>query len=681
MALGLPKDFRFDIFARDRTQAAWRGITNSIRGGQQAVTGFVRAWGPLLGITGVAGLGIIVRQSLEAADSLQTAADRVGVNVERLQELRYAAQTYANVEGNALDMALQRFSRRVGEAANGSGELYNDLVRLGIPLRDNEGLVRDSYEILLDYADAIARAEGPQEQLRLAFKAFDSEGAALVNIMREGRDGVAAYAEEARNLNLVLGEQSVAAAQRANQRLQQLGRSIQTQVTGAVIELAPEIEDLTQSIIDMLPTLIEWATAAANAIGGVLDAISRTRAEQAEALQTFANDVELLNRDVSVREVHTLFRQNFDGAEAQRLMQQANELFFDNRLYNDPDRLDQRGIQLLTEWLLRLADARREAADALTGETPPGRTPPLVPPGSGGGSRGGGGADTPAPVFNDEAFRNARVFVRELEIIRRELGNGAEGLASYTEAVNDAVARVTELEDQRALMDARREAGATTEAEHTRQVEANNEALEEARSRIAALAALTPEVEALKAELEQLDPSADKAAQGFDQLQNAADKAGETIANVLGRSLEDLLLDAERAPDILRALVRELLRVLVVQRLVGGLLGGLGIKGYGNDVTGGFIADAAGIAGPAGSAIEGIVKAGTAASPMTAGAGMAQVVIQQSVTVDARGAVNADEVQRRVDIGMNEATARAVATAEKRLPGQIRMLKRDLRMP
>ncbi|MFW6299495.1 MAG: hypothetical protein ACOC20_01070, partial [Oceanicaulis sp.] len=195
MALGLGTDFRFDIFARDRSQPAWRGVESSIQRAQRGVEGFLRAAGPLLGLGGAVSAGALAfatREALEYADALVQAADRTSFAVEELEALRYSGRLN-RVEFAQVDMAMQRFSRRLAEAANGSGELFRDLEALGIRLRDSEGRMRSSYEILLDYADAVKGAESEQEQLRLAFKAFDSEGAALVNVMREGRDGLSAY--------------------------------------------------------------------------------------------------------------------------------------------------------------------------------------------------------------------------------------------------------------------------------------------------------------------------------------------------------------------------------------------------------------------------------------------------------------------------------------------------------
>jgi hypothetical protein len=69
----------------------------------------------------VCGLGALVDRSISAADAIGKTADKIGVGVEALQELRFAAKA-SGVEQQTLDMPLQRFTRRAAEAAQGTGE-------------------------------------------------------------------------------------------------------------------------------------------------------------------------------------------------------------------------------------------------------------------------------------------------------------------------------------------------------------------------------------------------------------------------------------------------------------------------------------------------------------------------------------------------------------------------------
>ena len=96
------------------------------------------------------------------ADAIGKTADKIGVGVEALQELRFAAKA-SGVEQQTLDMALQRFTRRAAEAAQGTGEAKDALAQMGIALRDQSGDLRSSEDLLADVADAFARIEDPAD--------------------------------------------------------------------------------------------------------------------------------------------------------------------------------------------------------------------------------------------------------------------------------------------------------------------------------------------------------------------------------------------------------------------------------------------------------------------------------------------------------------------------------------
>jgi hypothetical protein len=168
----------------------------------------------------------------------------------RLQELRFAAKA-SGVEQQTLDMALQRFTRRAAEAAQGTGEAKDALAQMGIALRDQGGNLCSSEDLLGDVADAFARIEDPAERLRLAFKLFDSEGVALVNLLSDGGGALEEMRERARDLGIVVDEHLVRDAERARTELDTLSQVISANLTRAALEAAPVIADLSSWLADV----------------------------------------------------------------------------------------------------------------------------------------------------------------------------------------------------------------------------------------------------------------------------------------------------------------------------------------------------------------------------------------------------------------------------------------------
>jgi len=229
---------------------ASRGLSNLTDRAKTLRVGMRALGGALAGVAAVGGLATLIDRSISAADAVGKTADKIGVGVEALQELRYAAQL-AGVEQRTMDMALQRFTRRVAEAAKGTGEAKQALAQMGIALKDQHGNIRRSEDLLNDVAEAFRRTTDPAERLRLAFKLFDSEGVAMVNMLVGGAETLEATRRRARDLGIVLDEELVRNAEKARDELDTLGKVISANLTRAVLDLAPAIADASTELADL----------------------------------------------------------------------------------------------------------------------------------------------------------------------------------------------------------------------------------------------------------------------------------------------------------------------------------------------------------------------------------------------------------------------------------------------
>lgn len=244
----MPTDKKLEILlaAKDATERAFKNVSGRLKGINKDLFSLKGALAAVGGSAALGGIGYFIKQNLELADRIGKTADKLGVSTDALQEYRYAAKL-SGVETNTLDMAIQRFTRRVGEAAQGKGELKDTLLQYNIAVRDAEGRTRKTEEVLADLADTIRGAESDQERLRIAFKAFDSEGAALVNMLRDGSAGLNKMRQEARELGVVIDEDLIRNSTEANDKLTAMSSILQTQVTSALVAVAPLIIEVADA--------------------------------------------------------------------------------------------------------------------------------------------------------------------------------------------------------------------------------------------------------------------------------------------------------------------------------------------------------------------------------------------------------------------------------------------------
>ena len=239
------------ISAVDKTKRGFGSVTNGLKKVTGAVFSMRTA---LVGVAGLAGLGLLVKSSLNATNSLAKTAAKIGTTTESLGGLRYAAEL-TGVATNTMDMALQRFTRRTAEAAMGTGEAKAAIKELGLNAQELNRMPLDERMVVL--ADAFSGVTSESDRLRLAFKLFDSEGAALVNTLSGGGDALKEMLGEAKMLGLTMSSSAAKGVEDTVDALTKLKSVFKGVTDQMVAALAPAIEGMVERFTAFLQRSIE----------------------------------------------------------------------------------------------------------------------------------------------------------------------------------------------------------------------------------------------------------------------------------------------------------------------------------------------------------------------------------------------------------------------------------------
>ncbi|MGJ3493578.1 phage tail tape measure protein [Piscirickettsia salmonis] len=187
-------------------------------------------------------VAVMISKSNNSIDLLAKTSDKLGVTTEALVGLRHAAHL-TGVSQNKLDIALQRLTRRISEAAEGTGVARTALVELGLDAERLNKLSPDA--AFKDVADAMAGVSNQSDRVRLGFKLFDRDGVGLINTLALGAEGLDQAASEAVRLGIAINRIDAAKVEAANDaayKMRQLFVGVSHQLA---ITFAPMIEDLT----------------------------------------------------------------------------------------------------------------------------------------------------------------------------------------------------------------------------------------------------------------------------------------------------------------------------------------------------------------------------------------------------------------------------------------------------
>tara|TARA_A100001201_G_scaffold572_2_gene1519 strand:- start:54 stop:1793 length:1740 start_codon:yes stop_codon:yes gene_type:complete len=237
------------ISAVNKTKQQFSKVTQDLNSIRKSATKAIKVFaGFATAVSGAAvGIGLIIKKNTDFIDKLEKVSSKLGINVVLLQKLRFAADQ-TGIAQETLDMAMQRFIRRVGEAQQGTGEAQGALAELGIQLKKSDGSFRSTEDVLFDVADGIANARDASTQLRLAFKFFDSEGAALVNTLKNGSSGLKEFFNEAEALGFLIDAKTAKAAARFTDETSKLFKQIDSIQKLFVMAFVPVLTEATISI-------------------------------------------------------------------------------------------------------------------------------------------------------------------------------------------------------------------------------------------------------------------------------------------------------------------------------------------------------------------------------------------------------------------------------------------------
>jgi len=231
------------------------------------------------GIT--AALGGAVKSWADAGDEIQKMSLRTGIGTEALSEYSHAAMlSGTSLEG--METGIRRMQRAITEAGDETakggetlGTYQEALAKLNLTYEDLAGLsVEQQFETI---AYALADVEDATTKAAIAQEIFGRSGTQLLPMLAEGKAGLEAMRQEARDLGIVYDQEAANAAANFNDSLERLTAAFHgvIMVIGPVVadildELVPALQNAITQFRDWIaahPVLTEWLVKAAAAVG------------------------------------------------------------------------------------------------------------------------------------------------------------------------------------------------------------------------------------------------------------------------------------------------------------------------------------------------------------------------------------------------------------------------------
>ncbi|MDP2355212.1 MAG: hypothetical protein Q8M31_04025 [Beijerinckiaceae bacterium] len=340
------------------------------------------------GAAAVAAAGLIagqMKKSIDAADEMGKAAQKVGLMTEELSALKYTAGL-AGVSFESLQTSLVRLTRSMSEVAKGGD---NDAAKafkaLGVEVQNTDGSLKSSAQVMEEVADKFATFRDGAEKTALAVAIFGRAGADMIPMLNAGGEAIRKSNDEARDFGVTISEKTAKAAENFNDNMSRLSSMLQGVFTRALASAAPELERLSNAFVEASKGAKGFFDVGDLVSGSIRLITDRSIRLNGELQATAANFYGL-------KEAATRFVSGDFGGFSNALAKMRDDVY---------------NIKKETQSLLSTLNGSRawsEGTPILSAEGFSGGKPnkPAAPTLGGGGGGGGAKAATPESVYDEE---------------------------------------------------------------------------------------------------------------------------------------------------------------------------------------------------------------------------------------------------------------------------------------
>lgn len=177
-------------------------------------------------VTGAsAALAALTIRTAKQGDEVAKAAKRIGIGVEELQELEFAAER-SGASVADLRAGFRFLQRSAVEAAAGGKQQAATFRQLGVAVKDAGGKTKPVGDLFTETAVALGKLKNENERTALSMRIFGRGATALLPLFAEGEKGLGELRERARELGFVFSEEDAAAAEEFDDAMTDLGKAV-----------------------------------------------------------------------------------------------------------------------------------------------------------------------------------------------------------------------------------------------------------------------------------------------------------------------------------------------------------------------------------------------------------------------------------------------------------------------
>lgn len=214
--------------------------------------------------SGVAALGGgllgLTNRATESADEIAKGAEKMGVSTDFYQESAYWA-SQNGISQEQMEKAVGRLNQRMGKAVDGNKKYAEALGKLGVDLGAVEDGSLSTEDAMAQSITTLSEMDNEHEKAALATEMFGTRMARdLLPALNDGSLSMEEARDKAKELGLVMGGEQLEKAEKFQDSMDNVKRSLGAVGMEIGLELMPYFQQMLDWIIDHMPQIRETIT-------------------------------------------------------------------------------------------------------------------------------------------------------------------------------------------------------------------------------------------------------------------------------------------------------------------------------------------------------------------------------------------------------------------------------------
>lgn len=198
-----------------------------------------------------AAIGVVLKRTINDFDTLAKTSQKIGVPVEQLSALAYAADL-SDVSFEQLSKGVAKLNKAMVEAAaKPTSEAANAFRALGVSATDSGGRLKSSQTVMEEIAGKFEGLKDGAGKTAVAMAIFGKAGADLIPLLNGGKDGLKEMADEAATFGAVVSTKAAKEAENFNDNLTRLGYAVKGVFVQAASQLLPILVDISNKMVEV----------------------------------------------------------------------------------------------------------------------------------------------------------------------------------------------------------------------------------------------------------------------------------------------------------------------------------------------------------------------------------------------------------------------------------------------